>query len=86
MKFLFLLFLLPLQLFSQEISGIWVGTATEGTQMPLELVINEDMSGYSMISFTFKGAEKVAVKKITMKQKDSVFTMSDDKVIYNIFF
>jgi len=86
MKFIIVLFLLPLQLFSQDISGIWVGTiATSGVQMPLELVINQDMTGYSMISFTFKGAEKIAVKKMTMIQKDSIFTMSDDKLIYNNF-
>ncbi|PWT78244.1 MAG: hypothetical protein C5B59_02145 [Bacteroidetes bacterium] len=86
MKFILLLFLLPLQLFSQDLSGIWVGTiATSQTQMPLELVINQDLTGYSMISFTFKGAEQIAVKRITMTQKDSVYTMSDDKLIYNNF-
>ncbi len=86
MKALFLLFLLPLQLFSQDLSGIWVGTiATSEAQMPLELAINQDMSGYSMITFMFKGAEKVAVKKINLIRKDSTFTISDDKVIYNNF-
>ncbi|HVM88162.1 MAG TPA: hypothetical protein VMT76_08225 [Puia sp.] len=86
MKFIFILFLLPLQLFSQDLSGIWVGTiATSETQMPLELVINQDMSGYSMMTFTYKGAEKIAVKKMTMIRKDSTFTMSDDKMIYNNF-
>ena len=86
MKFIFILFLLPLQLFSQDLSGVWVGTiATSETQMPLELALNQDMTGYSMISFTFKGAEKMAVKKMTLIQKDSVFTMSDDKIIYNNF-
>ncbi len=53
--------------------------------MPFELAINQDMTGYSMITFTFKGAEKIAVKKITLNQKDSIFTISDDKVIYNNF-
>src|ERR1700760_1026735 len=86
MKAIFVLFLLPLQLFSQDLSGIWVGTiATSGTQMPFELAINKDMTGYSMITFMFKGAEKTAVKKITLNRKDSVFTISDDKVIYNNF-
>ena len=86
MKFVFILFLLPLQLFSQDLSGIWVGTiATSETQMPLELVLNQDMTGYSMISFTFKGGEKMAVKKMALIRKDSVFTMSDDKIIYNNF-
>ncbi len=86
MKAIFVLFLLPLQLFSQDLSGIWVGTiSTSQTQMPLELVINQDMTGYSMITFMFKGAEKIAVKKITLIRKDSVFTISDDKLVYNNF-
>jgi hypothetical protein len=53
--------------------------------MPLELAINQDMTGYSMITFMFKGAEKIAVKKITLIRKDSVFTISDDKLVYNNF-
>ncbi|HLK29292.1 MAG TPA: hypothetical protein VKT28_11995 [Puia sp.] len=86
MKFIFILFLLPLQLFSQDLSGIWVGTiATSETKMPLELVINQDMSGYSMITFEYKGVEKVAVKRMTMIQKDSVYNISDDKMIFNNF-
>jgi hypothetical protein len=86
MKAILVLFLLPLQLFSQDLSGIWVGTiATSQIQMPFELAINQDMTGYSMITFMFKGAEKVAVKKITLIRKDSIFTISDDKLIYNNF-
>jgi hypothetical protein len=86
MKAILVLFLLPLQLFSQDLSGIWVGTiATSGVQMPFELAINQDMTGYSMITFLFKGAEKTAVKKITLVRKDSTFTISDDKLIYNNF-
>ena len=84
MKVFFVLFLLPLQLFAQDLSGIWVGTiATSQVQMPFQLAINQDMTGYSMISFTFKGAEKTAVKKITLIRKDSTFTISDDKLIYD---
>ncbi len=86
MKFIFLLFLLPLRLFSQDLSGIWVGTiATSETQMPIELVINQDLTGYSLIIFTFKGVENIAVKRMTMIQKDGIITMSDDKLIYNNF-
>ena len=86
MKAIFVLFLLPLQLFSQDLSGIWVGTiATSEVQMPFELAINQDMTGYSMITFMYKGDEKIAVKKINLKQTDSVFTISDDKLIYNNF-
>jgi len=84
MKVIFVLLMLPLQLFSQDLSGIWVGTiATSQVQMPFQLAINQDMSGYSMISFTFKGTEKTAVKKITLIRKDSTFTISDDKLIYD---
>jgi hypothetical protein len=86
MKAILVLFLLPLQVFSQDLSGIWVGTiATSETQMPFELAINQDMSGYSMITFLFKGAEKTAVKKINLIRKDSTFTISDDKLVYNNF-
>lgn len=86
MKAIFALLLLPLHLFSQDLSGIWKGTiATSQTQMPFELAINQDMTGYSMITFVFKGAEKIAVKKITLNRKDSFYTISDDKVIYNNF-
>ena len=86
MKAIFVLLLLPLQLFSQDLSGIWVGTiATSEVQMPFELAINQDMTGYSMITFMYKGAEKIAVKKINLIRKDSVFTISDDKLIYNNF-
>jgi len=86
MKAILVLFLLPLQLFSQDLSGIWVGTITTSQiQMPFELAINKDMTGYSMITFMFKGAEKIAVKKITLIRKDSIFTISDDKLIYNNF-
>src|SRR6185312_5953826 len=84
MKVIFVLLMLPLQLFSQDLSGIWVGTiATSQVQMPFQLAINQDMTGYSMISFTYKGAEKTAVKKITLIRKDSTFTISDDKLIYD---
>jgi len=84
MKAIFVLFFLPLQVFSQDLSGIWVGTiATSEIQMPFELAINRDMTGYSMITFMFKGAEKIAVKKINLIRKDSVFTISDDKLVYN---
>src|ERR1700761_6664504 len=86
MKAFFALLLLPLHLFSQDLSGIWKGTiATSQTSMPFELAINQDMTGYSMITFVFKGAEKTAVKKITLNRKDSFYTISDDKVIYNNF-
>jgi hypothetical protein len=86
MKAFFVLFLLPLQLFSQDLSGIWVGTiSTSQTKMPFELAINQDMTGYSMITFMFKGAEKTAVKKIALLRKDSFYTISDDKVVYNNF-
>jgi hypothetical protein len=86
MKSFLVLLLLPLQLFSQDLSGIWKGTiATSETQMPFELAINKDMTGYSMITFMYKGTEKIAVKKITLIRKDSTYNISDDKLIYNNF-
>ncbi len=81
-----LLFFLPFRLFSQELSGIWAGyIETSETRMPFELVINKDLSGYSMIVFSFNGVENVAVKTMKLIRNDSLFLMSDDKMIYNNF-
>jgi len=86
MKFILLLFLLPFQISAQDLSGVWVGTiATSGTEMPLELVINHDLTGYSMMTFTYKGAENIAVKKMSLIEKNGVYTISDDKIIYDNF-
>lgn len=86
MKAFFVLFLLPLKLFSQDLSGIWVGRiATSQTAMPFELAINQDLTGYSMMTFMYKGVEKIAVKRITLIRKDSTYNISDDKLIYNNF-
>src|SRR5271154_6852621 len=87
MKILLLLFFLPLQLFSQELTGIWVGNIrTSGSDLPYELVIsknNEKLSGYSLMVFTFKGSENVGVKSIKLKNKNGNISIEDDELVYN---
>ena len=54
MKFLFLIFLLPLKLFAQDITGVWTGTLYNDTTkqyLKYELAISEydgKLSGYSI--------------------------------------
>ena len=87
MKTLIILFLLPLQLFSQELTGIWVGNIrTGGSDLPYELVIsknNEKLSGYSLMIFTIKGSENVGVKSIKLKNKNGNISLEDDQLVYN---
>ena len=59
--------------------------ATSENKMPLELVINQDLTGYSMMTFTYKGVENIAVKKMSLNEKDGIYTISDDKIIYDNF-
>ena len=87
MKIFLLIFLLPLQLFSQELTGIWVGNIrTTASDLPYELVIsknNEKLSGYSLMVFTFKGSENVGVKSIKLKNKNGNISIEDDELVYN---
>ncbi|HEY2722243.1 MAG TPA: hypothetical protein VGI82_10990, partial [Chitinophagaceae bacterium] len=71
MKILILLFLFPLQLFSQDMTGVWIGYLQAGeTKLPYELVISgkkNELDGYSQITFTFNGVENVGIKTMNMK-------------------
>ncbi|MDP4283253.1 MAG: hypothetical protein Q8891_02435 [Bacteroidota bacterium] len=89
MKFLFIFFLFPLQLFAQDISGVWVGTLYNDTTkeyIHYELAINDDngkLDGYSHITFVFDNIKNVGVKSVKIKKKKDEFFVEDDKLIYN---
>ena len=57
MRTLLILFLLPLQVFAQNITGIWTGyLQINDTKLPYELVISgkgNNLNGYSLIVFRF---------------------------------
>jgi hypothetical protein len=89
MKFLFLTFLLPLQLFAQDISGVWTGTLYNDTTkqfIKYELAISEyngKLSGYSHTIFVIDSFENIIVKSIKVKKSGEKFIVEDVKLIYN---
>lgn len=81
------LVLLSLQSFAQDITGTWAGfLLINDTKVPYELVISGDkknLSGYSMITFTFDGVENVGVKTMEIKIKRASIAIEDDELIYD---
>jgi len=86
-NFFLLLFFLPLVNFAQDITGTWAGfLLINDTKVPYELVISGDkknLSGYSMITFTFNGAENVGVKTMEIKIKRASIAIEDGELIYD---
>jgi hypothetical protein len=79
-------FLVPLQVLAQDITGIWTGHLQAGaTILPFELAINQDLTGYSYTIFVKDGVENTGIKSITCKQKNGKITFSDNVLIYNNF-
>ncbi len=89
MKLLLIIFLLPLQLFAQDISGVWKGTLYNDTTrqyIEYELAISDyggKLNGYSYTIFVIDGTKNVGVKSVSIKKKKDVFLVEDEKLIYN---
>ena len=87
MRTFFILFLFPVKLFSQDITGVWTGhIQTMGTQLPFEIVIsqnNDKLSGYSLTTFTINGSENTGIKSIRLKNKSGNIFIEDEEMIYN---
>ncbi len=89
MKFLLLVFLFPLQLFAQDISGVWTGTLYNDTTkqfIKYELAISDDngkLSGFSHTIFMIDSKENIGVKSVNIKEKDGEISVVDQKLIYN---
>ena len=87
MKVLFVLVLLPLQILSQDLTGIWTGLLqTNGVDLPYEIVISDDdgkITGYSLTVFNIDGVENVGIKAIRLKNKGGSIFIEDEKLIYN---
>jgi len=87
MKALIIFLLLPLELLSQDISGIWTGILhTEGNDLVYELVISENKektNGYSLTIFTIDGVENIGVKSLMLKKKNGNISVEDDELVYN---
>ncbi len=89
MKFLFILFLFPLKIFAQDITGVWSGTLYNDTtkeSIRYELAISEyngKLSGYSHTIFIIDSVENVGVKSVKIKRSGDDFLVEDDKLIDN---
>ncbi len=86
--FLLILFLSPLCLPAQDISGIWLGyLESAGTKLPFELAIStegkEDFGGYSHTVFTFNGIDNIGVKAIKLKNKKGNVSMEDGELVFS---
>ncbi len=87
MKTFLLIFLLPLQVFAQDITGVWTGFLQIGdSSLPYELVIsgnNNKLSGYSLLVFRFNGIENVGIKTMELKIKRASIAIEDGELIYD---
>jgi hypothetical protein len=87
MKTLLILLALPLQVFAQDLTGIWTGFLEMGdSKLPYELVISGDkknLSGYSLMTFTFNGVENVGLKTMEIKVKRGSIAIEDGELIYD---
>lgn len=86
-KFFLACFFLPLTVFTQDITGTWSGfLMVNDTKLPYELVISGDkknLSGYSMITFTFNGVENTGIKTMDIKIKRASIAIEDGELIYD---
>jgi hypothetical protein len=89
MKTLLSFFLLPLQLFAQDVTGIWTGyIQTTESKLPYELIISEakgKLGGYSLTVFTFNNVENIGIKSMKFKNKNEKISVEDDELLYNNF-
>ena len=89
MKFLFILFLLPIQLPAQDIIGLWTGIMfndTTNQSIKYELAISEyegKLSGYSHTTFLIDSIENIGIKAVKIKMEGEIYQVEDDKLIYN---
>ncbi len=89
MKLLLFFFLFPLQIFAQDITGLWTGSLYNGTTkqfLKYELAISEyngKLSGYSHTIFIIDNTQNIGVKSVSVKEKDGEISIVDEKLIYN---
>jgi hypothetical protein len=87
-RFFLILFFLPLHLFAQDITGIWVGyLEAAGNKLPFELAISgdgkENFTGYSHTIFTFNGIDNIGVKTIELKNKKGNVALEDGELVFS---
>lgn len=91
MKYLFALLLLPLQVFCQDITGLWKGYLYNDTTkqyLPYELAITNNkqkLSGYSHVTILIDSFKNIALKTMKIRQEPDHVFAEDQAMIYNNF-
>ncbi len=89
MKYIFVFFLFPAQVFAQDISGVWTGYMYNDTtkeNIQYELAISEFQgkpTGYSHTVFIIDSVKNIGVKSVKIKEKEGHYYITDEKLIYN---
>ena len=92
MKALLILFLLPLKIFAQDLTGVWTGTMYNDTTrkfIPFEITISEEkgkLSGYSHTTWKPDNVDdivNIGIKEIKLKRKKDKLYFEDEKWVYN---
>lgn len=86
------IFLSPLFVFAQDITGLWQGTMhndSTGTSLPYELLIKKEKNkytGYSYTWFSVNGEQCYGVKKVKVSvAKDGKIVIKDDELLENTY-
>jgi hypothetical protein len=90
-KLFLLVLFLPVQLFAQDITGLWKGEMyVDSTKkyLPYEISISEvkgKLIGYSLITFEENGKQETGLRDITIDRKDDKIIIEDVSLIDNSF-
>lgn len=91
MKHLIVLLLLPLQMFCQDITGLWKGFLYNDTTkeyLPYELAISNNkqkLIGYSHVTIVVDSFKNIALKTMKIRQEPDHVFAEDQAIIYNNF-
>jgi len=89
MKGLLILLLFPLQLFSQDLQGVWVGVLhndSANTDLHYEIVITETkgkLSGFSYTNFIVDGRSLTGIKSLIINKRFGKLFIEDGDLVYN---
>ena len=92
MKAFLILFLFPLKIFAQDITGVWTGTLYNDTTkrfVPYEITISEEkgrLTGYSHTTWKPDNVDDVVnigLKAIKLKRRNNTLYVEDEKWLYN---
>jgi hypothetical protein len=90
-KLFLLTFFLPMQLFAQDITGLWKGEIyVDSTKqyLPFEISISEvkgKLIGYSLITFEENGKRETGLRDVVIDRKGDLVTIDDISLLENSF-